>query len=337
MLYPREAGQFIAENSSDITIDYARVAEVAVQLLESLKRKEFGIKSFKEHELNPKVMDEAAVEWIFVCDLLNFSFWSEDQSKKYVVKYKGKEFTGYWSMCAAMRRASDEGIPITCPSYYANVTRQQLSHIFRSDSEHEIPMFEERLQCLHQAGKCLVEKYNGKFTNCLKQCNQSARQMIDSVPTDFPSFYDVTTFQGQKVGIFKRMQILIADIWCCFEGQGLGTFDDIDTITMFADYRIPQILNYFGILKYSSSLMNKINKGAMFQTGDRDEVEIRGCSIWATELLTQKLKDLMKKDPSMSDVVLNTILVDNYLWDYRREHDTETSVVPFHKIRCIYY
>lgn len=39
------------------------------------------------------------------------------------------------------------------------------------------------------------------------------------------------------VAIYKRAQILIGDIWACFRGQGLGQFNDIDTITMFADYR----------------------------------------------------------------------------------------------------
>jgi hypothetical protein len=39
------------------------------------------------------------------------------------------------------------------------------------------------------------------------------------------------------VAIYKRAQILIGDIWACFHDQGLGHFKDIDTITMFADYR----------------------------------------------------------------------------------------------------
>jgi len=39
------------------------------------------------------------------------------------------------------------------------------------------------------------------------------------------------------VHILKRAQILVADLWACFEGQGLGAFADIDAITMFADYR----------------------------------------------------------------------------------------------------
>ena len=40
-----------------------------------------------------------------------------------------------------------------------------------------------------------------------------------------------------SVAFYKRAQILIADIWACFEGQGLGYFYDINYLTMFADYR----------------------------------------------------------------------------------------------------
>ena len=39
------------------------------------------------------------------------------------------------------------------------------------------------------------------------------------------------------VSFYKRAQILIADIWSCFEGKSYGEFNDINTITMFADYR----------------------------------------------------------------------------------------------------
>jgi hypothetical protein len=34
----------------------------------------------------------------------------------------------------------------------------------------------------------------------------------------------------------------VADLWALFEGKGRGQFDDIDTLTMFADYRVPQSL-----------------------------------------------------------------------------------------------
>jgi len=44
---------------------------------------------------------------VFVIDLLNFSFWSDeaDDRPKYSVSYAGNEWTGYWTLCAAFNRA----------------------------------------------------------------------------------------------------------------------------------------------------------------------------------------------------------------------------------------
>ena len=54
-----------------------------------------------------------------------------------------------------------------------------------------------------------------------------------------------------RVTFHKRAQIFISDLWSLFKGEGLGRFDDISTLTMFADYRVPQSLQYFGVMKYS--------------------------------------------------------------------------------------
>ncbi len=41
--------------------------------------------------------------------------------------------------------------------------------------------------------------------------------------------------------LYKRAQILVADLWAAFRGRSYGAFVDIDSITMFADYRVPQV------------------------------------------------------------------------------------------------
>ena len=51
---------------------------------------------------------------------------------------------------------------------------------------------------------------------------------------NFPSFDDTHLFEGEKVRFHKRAQILVADLWACFEGEGYGFFRDIDQVTMFA-------------------------------------------------------------------------------------------------------
>lgn len=64
------------------------------------------------------------------------------------------------------------------------------------------------------------------------------------------------------------------DVW-----QGLGNFSDVDTITMFADYRVPQALFHFGAMEYSEKLYKLLSTNHMFINGDQEEMEIRGCSI----------------------------------------------------------
>lgn len=68
----------------------------------------------------------------------------------------------------------------------------------------------------------------------------------------------------------------MADVWACFGGEDHGAFGDIDKITMFADYRVPQILNAMGCLYYSPSLTVAIKDGKALETGDRWEMQLRG-------------------------------------------------------------
>ena len=68
----------------------------------------------------------------------------------------------------------------------------------------------------------------------------------------------------------------MADLWACFDGKGLGAFRDIDKITMFADYRVPQILSTMGCLYYSPSLDTAIRDKRLIGSGSRLEMQLRG-------------------------------------------------------------
>jgi hypothetical protein len=61
----------------------------------------------------------------------------------------------------------------------------------------------------------------------------------------------------------------------------MGYFHDIDTITMFADYRVPQVLKYYKCLEYSDELKSFLKSEIMLRSGDRYEIEIRAASILA--------------------------------------------------------
>ncbi|XP_071477292.1 queuosine 5'-phosphate N-glycosylase/hydrolase-like [Diadema antillarum] len=337
-LSPRESGEFIAKNAEDVTVHDAAAKKVAKLIYESLKKKEYSIKAWKEHALHPKKMTAETVDWIFVLDTLNFSFWSESNDKRYLVRYKDENHSGYWAMCAALNRALDEGIPITTPSYYAKVTRDELQHVFRSETDTGIHLLEKRLENLHEAGRVLLEHFSGSFVNCIAACEQSATKLLNIVTTHFSSYRDVASYKGKDVSILKRAQILVADIWACFEGQSYGSFTDIDCLTMFADYRVPQVLNYFGVLSYSDALMKRLaDETKLFTPGERLEVEIRGCSIWAVELIQKGIKQLLQENGRKKELMLNSVIIDFYLWDYCKDHWADMKHIPIHRIRSIFY
>jgi hypothetical protein len=279
--------------------------------------------SWTSHMLHPQEAGDTAAQWIFLIDLLNFSFWSDyKEEEQFGVIYRGTKHTGYWALCALIRRALDAGTPILSPELWVAATTEQLEHVFRSDTVEPIPMLKERIANLRQAGSVLLADFDGSFVNCIKKAENSAAALVTLVIDKFPSFCDEAVFKGEKVAFYKRAQILIADLWSCFDGKGLGFFTDIEQITMFADYRVPQGLAYFGILVYSPELQQILASGQPLSPAN--EAEIRGCSIWAVEYLRQK-------------TALNAIQIDFFLWDYCKDHDSEMQHIPIHRTRTIYY
>lgn len=335
-LPPRESARFVAENSRDVVVDREGVLRVAELLLPAAVA--WRVEQWKAlHELNPRAADEAALDWVFMVDSLNFSFWADREERKCEVRYGGTAYTGYWALCAAVNRALDQGIPVTSASYYATVTLDQVRDIFRSDTAVPMPLLEERHRVLNETGKILLEKFGGSFLNCVQKSGRSAQKLMHLIVENFPSYRDEAWFEGKRISFYKRAQILVADTWSVLEGKGDGAFEDISSITMFADYRLPQILAYLGALKYSDKLLKKLLEGEMLLNGDKQEVEIRGCSIWCVELIRDCLLELLEKRGESPPTEVNAVLLDYHLWDYARQHREDMRGVPFHRTRCIYY
>jgi len=171
----------------------------------------------------------------------------------------------------------------------------------------------------------------------VNRANKSALKLVEIVVSNFPSYDDTAFFEvepgkPEKVFFYKRAQILAADIWACFENGSFGEFQDIDQITMFADYRVPQILAYFKILEYSDELTTVLTQNQLLPNGSRMEVEIRANSIWAVEVLR---KEILAQGVKIE--TLNAITLDFYLWDLAQEVKEEIRHTPVHKTRSIFY
>lgn len=178
--------------------------------------------------------------------------------------------------------------------------------------------------------------------NLISEAQNSAARLVNLLVDYFPAFQDEHKFHGKTIRIYKRAQILAADLWACFNGQDYGAFDDINHITIFADYRIPQMLQSLNILWYSPRVESKIKRKEIIKSGENIEIEIRGCSIWAVELLS---REMIKQHPEAKGKV-NAILIDFFLYDSCKEKEQEKAVeveglkdevLPHHRTRSIWY
>ena len=335
-LSPAESGTFITSKAKDVKLLDEGVENCAMDIVQKISSGELEMtKMFVKTEIHPQKCDDSGIDWVFFADTLNFSFWMPEDGPQYVVTYKGVTYTGYLAMCAAINRALDQGVPLTDPKYFVNVDKDTLGSLLVGDKDVPIPLLEKRVDCLHEVGSVLIEKFSGSFNQVLSQCENSATNLLELVLANFPCFNDSAMFEGTHVSFHKRAQILVADIWCLFEGTGRGGFSKIEQLTMFADYRVPQSLQHYGVMSYSKELLDFLKEDKLLEPGHRWEQEIRGCSIEAVERVTRRVRDVLESKGV--EATVNSILVDQFLWGYRREHCEVMKSIPYHKVRSIYY
>lgn len=321
----------------------------------------------------------ASLNWIFLVSSLNFSFWSEKcSSERYGVQWRepwtsGEKdgervqvFTGYCSLLAVINRALEEDIPFTDPEFYSTCPDGVVDYIFRSapGRTEMISLLKERIAIMRENGRILVKNYGGSFANFVRELQQekpnlTALDVVLKVIEVFPSFRDITTYEGREVYFLKRAQILVAEIWAAFFPEPSTTNQiphpifpggGIHQLTMFADYRVPQILHHLKILKYPPSLLSLLESGHDFEHGSKEEVSIRAASIVAVERVRDEILSLRHQNKETAgaatvgwdsglDVPICSVLIDFYLWDAakRIEDNGEETVVQLHRTRSIWY
>lgn len=131
--------------------------------------------------------------------------------------------------------------------------------------------------------------------------------------------------------IKKKKQILVGDVWAAYGKQKDEEhpcyFSDIGALTMFADYRVPQILRSMGVLKYTDSLSSSIDALETLPWGGKMEVELRAQTVVAVDMLQQAL--------SIRGLDLLVLECDWLLW--QKGEDLKDSILPHHRTLSIYY
>ncbi|MBW2035320.1 MAG: queuosine salvage family protein [Deltaproteobacteria bacterium] len=191
---------------------------------------------------------EKTVAYLLVLDTINFCFWPPPGKAKWEIEYQSERLSGYYALAASLKRAFESAAPVNNAGYLADLSLDEL---------------------------VLLEKYDGNACRLVEAAENSALKLVRLLAENFSSFNDVSEYQGQKVFFYKRAQILTADLYGAFNGKKWGSFTDMDKITAFADYKLPQVLRHLGIMRYTESLTQKVDQELMLEAGCPEEIEIR--------------------------------------------------------------
>lgn len=240
------------------------------------------------------------VEYILVLDTINFSFWGAGR--------------GYWQLAESLRDAFDRGEPLWEPARLLELDEAGLTALIG-----EFPLPDRRVAALHELALLAQRESADELAGLVPP---GAPELAGFLSRNLASFRDVSSYGDFEVPLLKRAQIAAADLW----SSGAFGFTDVDELTCFADYKLPQALRHLGALEYTEHLARRVDDWVELQPGDPEEIEIRAATVVAVEEIRDRL--------AAGGRALTAVEVDWMLWDLSQGL---YPVRPHHRVRTIFY
>lgn len=275
-----------------------------------------------DHPLHWRGTPEQTANYVLLLDALNFCFWGEPRWR---IRYRDQLYDGYWALAAALRRALERGQPLYDAGYLAQLTDDQIADLFAGEGT--IPLLTCRIEHVREVARGLRTACDGQFAHLVRRADGSAATLVRLVTEVFPSFRDIASYDGLVVPFYKRAQLLCTDLAGAFHGRELGSFHDLDALTAFADYKLPQVLRFYGALRYEETLARRIDAREEIPAGSPEEVEIRAATVCAVDELVARLH--ARGQPAAA------WQVDWALWQLGQSLPPDAP--PYHRTRTRFY
>jgi hypothetical protein len=326
----RETTLHVVERAKSVKINREEIKELA----EKWVAEGVEVPARPAEDILDTKEERRILDYLIILDTLNFCFWS--QKEKWSIEYHGKKHDGYFAMSLALKIFFEENPEKANFKYFSEVPFKDFAAIFKGRGE--LQFLKERWNGAKAISHVFLEKYGGDSMVFVESAEGRFSVLVPKILEELPTFDDLADYRGRKIYFLKRAQILAADICFAFKKEnssanfsgkaekGIGYFDDLDYLTAMADYKLPQILQYYRVLEYSSGLEKKIENKILIPAGSEEEIEIRAATIWACEYLKEELEMLGKKFFSFE--------IDWILWDKSQKVEMKNN---YHLTKTIYY
>jgi hypothetical protein len=314
----RLAAAEVSRHARQVRLREERLAPYAASLAMELARQERP-RYDREHHFSGSPADTVA--FLLTLDSVNFGSGYFPHLRKRV------GMSGYFTIASALKERWETAGPLLGPELRV-LRADDCAYLFGQEGISG-PIAELMVlfaRALNDLGVWLGRRYDDDPLGPITEAAGSAAHLVELV-AEMPLFRDVARYQDLDVPLYKRAQLLAADLALAFEERGPGAFDDLDQLTIFADNLVPHVLRVDGVLTYDPALLVRIERGELIPAGSPEEVEIRALTVHAVEEIVVELRALGTPATARE--------LDFLLWN--RGQGASYKALPRHRTRTTNY
>jgi hypothetical protein len=314
--YIRQSCRFVSENAEFVHIRHNKIDDYAASLA-SIKPD----KPQMDTSCHYIGHGDDTVAYFVILNSINFG------SGYFPYLKKSTGMSGYYTIASGLNEAFKKA-PLKARDL-TNISSEDCAAILGQETGNHIvhELMELYATSLKDLGNYVVRNYDSSFLNMIETAGASSEKLVETL-SSMPFFKDTAEYKGTQVAFFKRAQILSLDLNIAFNSQGIGRFNDLYKLTMFADNLVPHVLRVDGILEYEDNLASRIDNSELISPGSPEEIEIRACSVDAVERISRVMGGYSKG--------ASPAIVDNILW-HRGQQPYYKMTKPRHRTRTVFY
>lgn len=316
-----ESADFVMANACHVVIDESNLATLAdkvrLRFAQGFDTVEdaFGSTNDLEKDINLVFFETAA----------NFCFWGQDLSDRWKFQYGDGVCGGWYGLRNVFASALANGVPVYDATFMSRLTTAQASELFRGVNDRQIPLLEWRVNNIVEAAEFLLREHGGSAHRFIESCDFDAPTIAQKIVQALSSYRDGAWYHGRWIWILKRAQILPNDLSQLSQKYPEFTLKGKELLTVFADYKLPQVFRHYGVFEYSEALSNKIDGRQLISNGSPEEVEIRAATLVACKKLSKLCPDMTIAD------------IDVSLWLLSQDARDDTEMKPHHMTVSYFY
>ncbi|MBQ2873219.1 MAG: hypothetical protein IJE89_04410 [Bacilli bacterium] len=308
-----ETSRFVVSKAKHVMINYDKANKLIDELLRFdnvhyLTKVPYGV-----YDMSTKNI----VNFLLIYDSIDFSFWG---NPKWTINTNGKDLDGGIALLHCIFNLFQDRDSIEVYQQLENMTFEEFKDILKGNID--IPLLEERYSIVTGIAEIVNKKMNGSFYDHIKDMNTD-QEIFNTILTNFSSFDDTRTYGGETIYFYKLAQLLTSDILHVIEIKE-QIYVDYSNLLGCADYKIPQVMQGFGILEYDKELSSLLDTKTEIEENSEYEVEIRASMIVVINYIWEQINKSIDR-----------IDINDFIWS--KGQDKTKKYKPYHLTRTTSY